>query len=344
MSSLMQETFGPASMRARTAARLSRALVRPPLVALSGAAGLVEKHGPGIDRIPVPYGIVDRAGAFLPAPRGTATTPIDLGTCRAERVRARGLGPSERAILYFHGGMFIAGGLRTHRRMVARLSAAARAEALNVGYRMLPRHTIADAIADGVAGYRQLLADGYQAGRIIVAGDSAGGFLSLAVTRAVLDMGLPRPAGVIALSPLTDLDCTAKLAHPNRHLDPFIPITGIATVVQDLAPRLDPAVVELSPVNAHLADFPPALIQVGSTECLRPDSELMAIRLAEAGVPCRLQIWDRQLHVFPFLADVLPEGAASMRVIGKFIDAVIESAATRSTVAPTPTFYDKECS
>jgi acetyl esterase/lipase len=280
--------------------------------------------------LPWPYRLVDWSALGLRPLRGTRRRRVRLDGCQAEWLRASGV-RSGRYLLYLHGGAFVCCGLRTHRRLVSRISSAADATVLAVDYRMLPRHPISTAVSDGVHGYRWLLDQGVAAERIVLAGDSAGGTLAFQVGLAAAARGLPRPAGIVALSPLTDFDATAKLVHPNARRDPlFAP--GVLPVINDLADRtsvrlsLDGASgIPVSPVRGDLEVLPPTLIQVGSTEVLLPDAELMGERLAAAGVPCRLQVWDRQPHVFQAAADVVPEARAAIAEIGEFVRAVAAS-------------------
>jgi acetyl esterase/lipase len=274
-----------------------------------------------------PFALVDYAGLLLPALRGTLRKAVRLAHCRAEWVRAPGTG-LDRAVLYLHGGGFVCCGLRTHRRLVSRLSAASGAAILSVDYRMLPKNPISTAVSDGIDGYRWLLARGFAPGEIVVAGDSAGGYLAFMVALATADLGLPRPAGVAALSPLTDLDPSAKLAHPNARRDPLFP-AAVFDYITELETRAAARVVidgetgpRLSPVDSELAGMPPSLIQVGSTEILLPDAELMAERLAEAGADCEVQVWDGQVHVFQAGADFVPEARRAIRELGGFVRSV----------------------
>jgi acetyl esterase/lipase len=169
-----------------------------------------------------------------------------------------------------------------------------------------------------VTAYLRLLDRGYKPSRIVVAGDSAGGYLAFAAPLRALSEGLPAPAGIVALSPLTDLDHTAKLAHANARLDPYIPVSRLPLLYELWQDGPDPLVC---PVDADLAQLPPTLIQAGSSEALLCDAELMAARLAAADVPCRLQIWERQLHVFQAYSQVIPEGFSAIAEIGSFIRA-----------------------
>ncbi|MFC6881235.1 alpha/beta hydrolase [Actinomadura yumaensis] len=254
----------------------------------------------------------------LPAPRWARVERVRFEGFRAEWVRAP-RSDAGRAVLYFHGGGFFSCGLRTHRRLAARISAASGAPVLSVAYRQLPGAPLAVSVADCAHAYRWLLDEGYDPGRVVVAGDSAGGFLAFAATLRAMRDGAPAPAGIAALSPWTDLDHTAKAAHGNARLDAYIPVRRLERLAFLLAEGEVPLDPVLSPVNGELGGLPPVLIQVGSTECLLPDAELMASRLAAAGVPCRLQVWEGQVHVFQVFADLIPEGLAALHEVGAFV-------------------------
>ncbi|OLT34354.1 hypothetical protein BJF79_07205 [Actinomadura sp. CNU-125] len=264
---------------------------------------------------------LDPLCAVMVTPPGTRRAAVRFDGFGAEWVLGPGVSAAHgqgRVILYLHGGGFVVGGLRTHRRMVARLSAASGAPALSVAYRQLPGTTLLESIADCAAAYEFLLDEGYRAEEIVIAGDSAGGFLTFATAlQAVLD-GLPAPGGLVAMSPVTNLDHTDKLAHANLLLDPYIP----GALLPELTPMLLGGLVLEplhSPVNGALAAMPPTLIHVGSTEVLLVDAELMARRLSDAGVPVNLVVWDRQPHVFQIFADFCREGLRSIEEMGAFV-------------------------
>lgn len=275
-------------------------------------------------RLPWPTDLVDRAGAALPAIEGTEHQPVNLQNCRAEWIQGPGAN-SEHAVLYLHGGAFLCCGLHTHRRMESRISAISQASVLAVDYRMLPNHTISDSISDGVDGYRWLLDNGYAADQIVIAGDSAGGYLSFAVPLAIEAAGLPMPAGIAAVSPLTELDPSRKIAHPNSRKCAMFPRHAVPALTK-ISDRMDQRAAtsrgqapRTCPVDADLRGMPPVLIQVGSHEMVYADAQLMADRLADAGVPCELQVWDNQPHVFPVFADLIPEGHQAIAEIGRFV-------------------------
>ena len=256
--------------------------------------------------------------AFRP-PRGTTTERVELDGCRAEWVRPARVAPRGRVVIYLHGGAYIVGGLATHRRLAARLAAAADASVLNVAYRMLPRWPLHAAVNDGVAAYRRLLAEGVSPNGVVIAGDSAGGGLAFLVALAAREQGLPRPAGIVALSPLADLDPSGKRAHPNAASDPFAPLRAAELITGRLIAKGDALDPGLSPVNGDLTGLPPVLIHVGTTEVLESDASALAERLAAGGVPVSLKHWRGQIHDFQLLDGLLPEARAAIEEIGQFI-------------------------
>lgn len=227
-----------------------------------------------------------------------------------------------------HGGAFLACGLNTHRSLVARLSRAADAVVLNVGYRMLPRHRVTDAVADCLDGWRWLRRRGYPADSIVVAGDSAGGLLAFLATLQLIERGAAAPAGIATVSPLTDLGTPRRRTHRNaRRCAMFasgvLPI--FAKYVEQCHQRLDVGGVVrplTPPVDADLTRLPPVTIHAGADELLLHDAELMAQRLQEAGVRCDLHVWRGQIHDFPLAADILPEGRRAIRYLGDFVNEV----------------------
>jgi acetyl esterase/lipase len=267
------------------------------------------------------------AAVLIAAPAGTRRAPVRLGKFRAEWLWHGNAGDPRRrqdsALLYFHGGAYLLGGLNTHRRLVAKIARASRMPAFNVDYRQLPKAHFTETLDDAVESYRYLLEQGFQADRIIVSGDSAGGGLAFRLALATREHGLPMPGGISVISPWADFDSTTRNAHPNRDRDSYIPARGIDTVSQrGFAPdgRLDPA---WSPVNHDFTGLPPVLIQVGSTECLLPDAQTLARRCASAHIPARLQIWDRAPHVHHIGSDLLNDARAAIDHMGKFHQTLI---------------------
>lgn len=284
-----------------------------------------------------PPNVVDHVARLLPVPEGTSWRSVDLGPCSSEWLMAKDVrdvnGGNPGAVLYFHGGAFLTCGLNTHRNLVSRISYASGQPVLNVGYRQMPLEPITESVADGVVAFRWLLDQGYRPEDITIAGDSAGGYLAFSVARAVLDAGWGRPAGVVAISPLLDVDSTRKRNHPNANRCEVFPLNALERFTQVALRTEDRRGISgerVCPVDMPVADMPPSIIQIGSREILMPDAELMANRLVAAGIPCDLQVWEDQVHVFQAAAAWVPEARQAIDEIALFV----QSLANGSIAAP----------
>lgn len=306
------------SLRSRLATAAVRELVRPvlrrvPISPLALRAG----------------SLVDLGARLLPVRTSVRVEPIRHGAVRGAVVRAddvaNGLGAG--ALLYFHGGGFVAGGLHTHRRFAAELSAAARLPVVQVRYRYLPEATVPESVRDCLDAYRWLLERGAAPESVVFAGDSVGGFLSLSTAIAAATARLPAPAAVVALSPWLDLDLTTKLAHRNAATEAFLPTAAFPRIAELGCTRDGRVDLSLSPVAGALAGLPPTLLAACDDEFLRLDSEVMAARLTAAGVPCELHLWYGQIHAFPVVFPYLPESRELTAEIARFARAHIRPAA-----------------
>ena len=305
------------SVEGRLAWLAARLTIRP---ALS-----VGSYLPGM---PWPFGLLDFAAkAVLPAP-GTERVTIRLPHCSAQMVRAAGVLPADgtrRVVLYMHGGAFVTCGANTHGRLVTKLSKYADSPVLVVEYRMIPKHSIADAIDDCYDAYRWLRRQGYAPDQIVLAGDSAGGYLSLALAQRLLDEGGEEesPAAIVALSPLLEIAKEPKKAHPNIHTGAMFPPKAFDAFVELIhaAARRDRVhggeVFE--PLQHVTPGLPRTLIHVSGSEVLLHDARLGAKVLAAAGVPVELRVWPGQIHVFQIAAPFVPEATRSLRQIGEYI-------------------------
>ncbi|WP_446664851.1 alpha/beta hydrolase [Flexivirga sp. B27] len=340
----MTSTARPASRAVTGAASHAASRIKFPrtsrrAAALAGGLRTVGKpalnawsYAPGLSRL---SGIMDRTADHLALPTGTSVATVQLGPCDAEWIRAART-RDDGAVLYLHGGAFIVCSLASHRRLVAATSRVTRQPVLNVNFRMLPEVTLEGMLGDCLAGYRWLLDEGYPAERISVVGDSAGGFLAFALALALRDEGLPRPASITGMSPLLDLDTERKAASPHRDKCDVFSVRS-CRALQRLIAQVD-ADHEIdgdrvSPIDADLRGLPPVLIQMGSREILRPDAEEMVDRLAAASVPTTLQIWTGQVHVFQAAASWVPEAAAAMREVGRFVRSNLPAAQGSSRTA-----------
>lgn len=272
-----------------------------------------------------PPNLIDLAARALPLPEGTRWHRVALEHCDAEWIAGKDVddrvGATEHVIVYLHGGAFLTCGLNTHRRLVARISASAGQPVLNVGYRQMPHASITSSIEDGMKAFRWLVSRGYRPENITIAGDSAGGYMAFGIARGVIDTGWGTPAGVVAISPLLDLDVETKRMHGNAHRCQTFPLSALERFsrIAVARERRDGLPDRPCPVNMDVEDLPASLIQVGSHEILRSDAEVMANRLTAAGLPCDLQIWQRQVHVFQAAASWVPEARRAIDEIAQFV-------------------------
>lgn len=226
---------------------------------------------------------------------------------------------SSRVVLYLHGGGYAIGSVQTHMELVARIARAARAQVLMVEYRLAPEHPYPAALHDALAAYRYLLGERVAPEKIVVAGDSAGGGLSVALLQEIRNQRLPAPAGAVCLSPWLDLSCSLSTHAQTVQLDPLISPHRIRFFARHYAAQHDRTHPGISPFFGELEQLPPILIQVGSDEVLLPECELFCRRAKNHGTRVELEVWPGMFHVWQFAARFLPEGRQAINKIGMFI-------------------------
>ena len=283
--------------------------------------------GSHLANVPWPWGLVDFAARTVTPAPGSVRATIRLSHCTARLVRAAGVLPADgtrRVVLYMHGGAFMTCGANTHDRLVTMLSEYADTPVLVTNYRMLPRHSVGQAIDDCYDGYLWLRGQGYGPDQIVLAGDSVGGYLSLTLAERLLNEG-EDPAAIVCMSPLMQIAKTPKQAHPNIHSDAMFSAKAFDAFVDLIAKTarrhiLDGRPEEIyEPLDHIEAGLPPTLIHVSGSEVLLHDARLAARRLAAAGVPVQLRVWPGQMHVFQIAARMVPEANRSLRQIGNYI-------------------------
>lgn len=223
-----------------------------------------------------------------------------------------------RVVLYLHGGGYVIGSNRTHLELAGRLARAARAQVLMLEYRLAPEHPYPGALEDARMAYDYLLAQRIRADQIVLAGDSAGGGLALALAMHLRDEGQPVPAGVMCLSPWLDITCSLSSESLEQTRDPLISPARIRHFAQLYAAEHDPAHPGLSPFFGDLSGLPPILIQVGEDEVLVPECLHLAERAQAQGASLDLQVWPGMFHVWHFAARLLPEARQAISRLGLF--------------------------
>jgi phosphinothricin tripeptide acetyl hydrolase len=226
-----------------------------------------------------------------------------------------------RVVLYLHGGGYVIGSPRSHRHLAAAIARAAGTPALLPDYRLAPEHPFPAALEDAVAAYEWLLARGIAPERIVVAGDSAGGGLTVATLLALRDRGLPTPGGGVCISPWVDLTCSGGSYATKAAADPIVLRQSVAMMAQAYAGTGDFKAPLVSPLFADLRRLPPLLVQVGSDEVLLDDARGLAERARAAGVDVRFEEWPAMVHVWPWFLGMLDEAERAVGVIGEFVRA-----------------------
>lgn len=250
---------------------------------------------------------MDAFGEMSPLPGGLTHTAIDIDGLAAERLDPRDA-VEGRALLYLHGGGYCIGSPKSHRAIAARFADQARATTFVPDYRLAPEAPFPAAVDDALKAYRYLLDEGYAPHRIAIAGDSAGGGLTLATALAARDAGLPQPACLFLISPWADLGHHGPSYAAMEPLDPMITVAGIKEYAAHYGAGADLNHPQLSPARADLTGLPPMLIHVGQHEVLLSDSVTLAQTAGLHGVEVRLEIWPEMIHVWHAFHDML--GAA----------------------------------
>ena len=225
---------------------------------------------------------------------------------------------TDRVILYFHGGGYVIGSNTGYRGFAGRLARATSSRVCVLNYRLAPEHPFPAALDDAVMAYSWLRMQGYAPDRIVVAGDSAGGGLTLATLLKLKQMGEPLPAAAVALSPWSDLAGTGATLEPGVVDDPLVSDDGLVGMAGLYAPD-DLTNPLASPLYGDYTGLPPVLIQVGAREVLLDDAVRVRDKASEAGVEVVYFEGEGLIHVWPVLAADAPESDAALRQISEFI-------------------------
>ena len=260
----------------------------------------------------------EKTAVFLGGAPDAKCEKVDAGGVPSEWVMAPGY-DTGRAILYLHGGGYAIGSLNTHRRLAYDISAASAAKVLLIDYRLAPEHPFPAAVDDAASAWRWLLQQGFAANRMAIAGDSAGGGLTIATLVNLRDKKLGLPACAVAISPWVDLEGVGNSMTTRSAQDPMVQKDGLLWMAKMYLNGKDPKTPLAAPLHADLKGLPPTLVQVGTAETLLDDAIRIAEKMHAAGVDARLAIWPNQLHVFPLFAPILSEGRDGCIEIGNFI-------------------------
>ena len=256
-------------------------------------------------------------GSPTRVPDGIVRGPVDAGGVQSEW-----LAPPETltdaVLLHLHGGGGVLGLYNSERRIASHIAAACELRALLPDYRLGPEAPFPAGLNDCVAVYRWLLSTGFAPDRIIISGDSAGGYLTLSTLLTLRDGHDPLPAAGICISPNTDPTCSGRTMRTNRGRDALLSPTFARTLMRHYVGNHDLADPCISPLMAELHGLPPLLIQAGADEILLDDSVRFSERAQAAGVEVTLEIWPHMWHVWHGCAPGLEEANRAIQGIAEF--------------------------
>ncbi|HEY6664216.1 MAG TPA: alpha/beta hydrolase [Propionibacteriaceae bacterium] len=262
---------------------------------------------------------LDEVGAYWPVADDVELNPVDLDGVPGEWSMVPGTDPS-RVLMFFHGGGYCSGSIRSHRRMATEAARAAGVRTLAVAYRLAPEHPFPAARDDALTAWHWLAKQGIDAAHIAVGGDSAGANLSVALINQLRADSEELPACAWLVSPWTDLTMSGSTMTTKDAVDPLMH----KGYLEELANAYVPAGMEsndprISVLYAELHGLPPALIQVGSEETLLDDASRFATAAGAADVPVTLEIWPHMIHAWHLWNAHLDAGRRALASAAAFI-------------------------
>ena len=264
---------------------------------------------------------LDEVGAVWPVADDVELTLVDVNGIPGEYSIVPGSDAS-RVLIFFHGGGYCSGSIKSHRRLVTEAGRAARMRTLALAYRLAPEHPFPAAYDDALAAWRFLRDQGIAAAHIAIGGDSAGAGLTLGLIGRLRDRHEELPACAWLISPWTDLTMSGSTLASKAAIDPLIHNEYLTELADAYLPvdlnRKDP---RISPLYAAFENFPPMLIQVGSEETLLDDAVRLAARAGAADVAVTLEIWPHMIHAWPLWNAHLEDGRRALASAGLFIRA-----------------------
>jgi acetyl esterase/lipase len=259
-----------------------------------------------------------RLQKFVPPPLKIDPNPVDANGIPCEWVLPE-KAISTQVVFYLHGGGYVTKMPVLHRNFLYRMAQESQTQFLMVDYRLAPEHPFPAALEDALVAYDWLLHQGWDSQKIIIAGDSAGGGLTLATLLALRDMGKPLPVGAILMSPWTDLTGSGESITRLQDLDVMLTWENLQDSALDYAGSEPLSHPWISPLFADFHGLPDSLILVGGREILMDDSTRLAQRMTEDGVEVDMVIEPYMGHVYPATGPAIPEAQRAIEKIADFI-------------------------
>ncbi len=266
---------------------------------------------------------LDEVGSVWSVAGDVELTAVDINGVAGEYSIVPGSDPS-RILMFFHGGGYCSGSIRSHRRLVTEAGRAAKMRTLAVGYRLAPEHPFPAAYEDALTIWQFLRDQGIPAAHVAIGGDSAGAGLTVALIGHLRDVHEELPACAWLISPWTDLTMSGSTLASKAAIDPLIHKEYLNELADAYLPAgMDRKDSRVSPLYAELEKFPPTLIQVGSDETLLDDATRFAAEAGAADVAVTLEIWPHMIHAWPLWNAHLEPGRRALINAGAFIRAHI---------------------
>lgn len=225
----------------------------------------------------------------------------------------------EKVILYVHGGGYVSGSCSDHRGFVSKFAKRCGIINLVYEYRLAPENPFPAALDDSIKVYKSLLAMGKKPENIIIAGESAGGGLTLAILLALKDNNLPQPAAAVSISPWTDLTCSSASYITKRKVS-VAPFNSWLVFSKHYVGKYKANNPFISPLFGDLSGLPPIFINSGEDDELFDDGEKFYLKAKAAGVDITFRAGEGMVHCYPLLAPMFPEATEAMNEICYFVN------------------------
>lgn len=234
-------------------------------------------------------------------------------------------GASDDVLFYVHGGAFVFGSTKTHADLIARMTMAAGTKALGINYRLSPEHPYPAAFEDALAAYRWLIKSGVSPSKVVLAGDTAGGGLVVALMVALRDAKEPLPAGAVVFAPWVDMTLSGRSVETNAPYD-LIDRTQGEQWARWYVGKTDLKDPRVSPLFADLRGLPPFFIQIGSAEVLYDEARSLAEAIRKAGGKVELDVWNEMVHMFQSYGPLVPESIKATEKLGHAAREMLDAA------------------
>lgn len=265
---------------------------------------------------------IDAAMSQIPLADGIEAVPFVRGGVPGTECRPVGGGDDLPILLWFHGGGFRIASSLAYRSFSSHLSVAFGARVLMPDYRLAPEYRFPAAVDDCWAVWESLLAEGFDASRVVIGGDSAGGGLAASVTLHALADGV-LPAGTICLSPWVDLTVSSATYDSRSDVDKMFSRDSAAEAVAAYLAAHDPRDPMASPVFGDWHGAPPLQIICGDAEVLLDDAHLLHDTAQDAGVDVTISVYPDMPHIFPFNHPAFPEATQGLHEMASFFHRVV---------------------